>query len=106
MLHSVKEERDIIHSKISRRNYLLKHVTVEKISVTGIRGRRRKQQLNELKEATGYWKLKVEALAVAYRGGLGVQTRPPLPKFRSFDKVEPDCKLSRKCLVFLFQHPN
>jgi hypothetical protein len=30
----------------------------------------------------------------------------PLPKFRSFDKVEPDCKLSRKCLVFLFQHPN
>ena len=35
----------------------------------------------------------------------GVQTPPP-PKFRSFDEVEPDCKLSRKCLVFLFQHPN
>ena len=31
---------------------------------------------------------------------------PPPPKFRSFDKVEPDCKLSGKCLVFLFQHPN
>ena len=30
----------------------------------------------------------------------------PPPKFRSFDKVEPDCKLSGKCLVFLFQHPN
>ena len=28
------------------------------------------------------------------------------PKFRSFDKVEPHCKLSGKCLVFLFQHPN
>ena len=42
---------------------------------------------------------------VAYRVGWGggVQTRP---KFRSFDKVEPDCKLSGKCLVFLFQHPN
>ena len=38
-------------------------------------------------------------------GGLGVQ-RPLPPKFRSFDKVEPDCKLSGKCLVFLFQHPN
>ena len=33
----------------------------------------------------------------------GVQTSP---KFRSFDKVELDCKLSRKYLVFLFQHPN
>ena len=30
----------------------------------------------------------------------------PLPKFRSFDKVEPNCKLSGKCLVFLFEHPN
>jgi len=36
-------------------------------------------------------------------GGLGIQTPP---KFRNFDKVEPDCKLSGKCLVFLFQHPN
>jgi hypothetical protein len=43
---------------------------------------------------------------VAYRGGVwGVQTSPP-PKFRSFDKVETDCKLSGKCLVFLFQHPD
>ena len=31
---------------------------------------------------------------------------PPPLKIWSFDKVEPDCKLSRKCLVFLFQHPN
>ena len=31
---------------------------------------------------------------------------PPPPKFRSFDTVEPDYKLSRKYLVFLFQHPN
>jgi hypothetical protein len=42
--------------------------------------------------------------AVAYRTG-GLACSNP-PKFRSFDKVEPDCKLSRKCLVFLFQHPN
>jgi hypothetical protein len=34
----------------------------------------------------------------------GVQ--PPPPKFLSFDKVEPDCKLSGKCIVFLFQQPN
>ena len=39
------------------------------------------------------------------RGGGFGGFKPP-PKFRSFDKVEPDCKLSRKCLVFLFQHPN
>ena len=38
------------------------------------------------------------------RGGEG-QTPPPTT-FRSYDKVKPDCKLSRKCLVFLFQHPN
>ena len=30
----------------------------------------------------------------------------PPPKFRIFDKVELDCKLSGKRLVFLFQHPN
>ena len=44
-------------------------------------------------------------------GGLGVGVqgsipRPPPPKFRSFDKVEPDFKLSGKCIVFLFQHLN
>ena len=39
------------------------------------------------------------------REGWGVQTPSP-PKFRSFDKVELDCKVSRKCLVFLFQHRN
>jgi hypothetical protein len=33
-----------------------------KIKVTGIRGRRRKQLLDDLKDKRGYWKLKVEAL--------------------------------------------
>ena len=37
------------------------------------------------------------------RGWGGVQT--PL-KFRRYDKVEPDCKFSGTCLVFLFQQPN
>jgi hypothetical protein len=37
-------------------------------------------------------------------GGGGGGLNPP--KFRSFDKVKPDCKLNGKCLVFLFQHPN
>jgi len=48
---------------------------------------------------------KLACEAVAYRGGgFGVFKHPP--KFRSFDKAAFDCKLSGKCLVFLFQHPN
>ena len=40
-------------------------------------------------------------------GGFGVfKPLPPLPKFRSFDKVEPGCKLSGIFLVFLFLYPN
>ena len=34
---------------------------------------------------------------VAYRGGEFGVFKPPAPKFLSFDKVEPDCKLSGKC---------
>ena len=41
---------------------------------------------------------------VSTGGVWGVET-PPL-KFRSFDKSAFDCKLSRKCLVFQFQHLN
>jgi hypothetical protein len=33
-----------------------------RIEVTGRRGRRREQLLNDLKEMTGYWKYKEEAL--------------------------------------------
>ena len=53
-----------------------------------------------MEERPPIWKI-----TVAYRGGFGGIQTPP-PKFRNFDKVEPDCKLSGKCLVFLFQHPN
>jgi hypothetical protein len=49
-----------------RRNCLLKHVVEGKIDgrieVTGRRGRRRKQLLDELKETRGYMKLKEEAI--------------------------------------------
>ena len=37
---------------------------------------------------------------------LGCSTPPSPTKFRSFDTAAFDWKLSRKCLVFLFQHPN
>ena len=50
--------------------------------------------------------VKVPVCSGVPRGSLGGSKPPPPPKFRSFDKVEPDCKLSGKCLVFLFQHPN
>jgi hypothetical protein len=76
VLHRVKEERNILHTikrrkvnwigHILRRYCLLKHVIEgkleERIEMTGIRGRKRKQLLDDLKEKGGYWKLKDEAL--------------------------------------------
>jgi replicative superfamily II helicase len=75
VLHRVKEERNILHTikrkaswigHILRRNCLLKHVIEGKLGgrteMTGRRGRRRKQLLDDLKEKRRYWKLKEEAL--------------------------------------------
>jgi replicative superfamily II helicase len=76
ILHRVKEERNILHTikrrkanwigHILRRNCLLKHVIEGKlegrIEMTGRRGRRRKQLLDDLKEKRRYWKLKEETL--------------------------------------------
>jgi hypothetical protein len=76
VLQRVKEDRNILQTIrrrkvnwvgcILRRNCLLKHVTEGKlegrIEVTGRRGRRRKQLVDDLKEKRGYWKLKYEAL--------------------------------------------
>jgi hypothetical protein len=76
VLQRDKEERNILHiikrrkanwiGHILHRNYLLKHVAEEKLEgrmeMTGRRGRRRKQLLDDLKEKTRYWKLKEEAL--------------------------------------------
>jgi hypothetical protein len=72
----VKKERNILHTitrrkanwigHILRRNCLLKHVTAGKIEgsieITGKRGRRRKQLLDDLRETRAYWKLKDEAV--------------------------------------------
>jgi hypothetical protein len=65
VLRRVKEENNILNTikrrntnwiaHILRRNCLLKRVSIE---VTGRRGRRLKQILNDLKEIRGYWKLK------------------------------------------------
>jgi hypothetical protein len=78
VLHRVKEERNIVHTILVKRrkanwighnlcrNCLLKHVIEGKlegrIEMTGRRGKRRKQLLDDLKEKRGYWKLKEEAL--------------------------------------------
>jgi hypothetical protein len=71
VLHRVKEEKNTLHTIKQRkanwighilcRNFILKHIIEGKISGTRRRGRRRKQLLNELKEARRYWKLKEEA---------------------------------------------
>jgi hypothetical protein len=76
VLHRVKEDRNILHTikrrkanwigHILRRNCLLKHVIEGKlegrIEMTEIRGRRRKQLLDDLTEKRRYLKLKEEAL--------------------------------------------
>jgi hypothetical protein len=76
VLHKVKEERNILHTikrrkanwigHILRRNCLLKRVIEGKIKgrieMTGRRGRRRKQLLDDLKEKRRYWKLKEKVL--------------------------------------------
>jgi hypothetical protein len=76
VLHRVKEERNIVHTikrrkanwvgHILRRDCLLKHVIEGKLKgrteMTGRRGRRCKQLLDDLKEKRRYWKLKEEAL--------------------------------------------
>jgi hypothetical protein len=68
---------------ILHRNCLLKHViegkTEETVDVTGRRGRRRKQLLDDLKERRGCWKLKEEALdrtlwRTGYEPGVGQTT--------------------------------
>jgi ribosomal 50S subunit-associated protein YjgA (DUF615 family) len=71
VLHRVKEERDILHTirrrkanwigHILRRNCLLIQIIEGKIRGTRKQGRRRKQLLDDLKEARSYWKLKEEA---------------------------------------------
>jgi hypothetical protein len=68
VLHRVKEERNILHTirrrkanwiwHILRRNCLLSHIIEVKIRGTRRRGRRRKQLLDDLKEARRYWNLK------------------------------------------------
>jgi hypothetical protein len=76
VLHRVKDERNIVHTikrrkanwigHILRRNCLLKLVIEVKlegrIEMTGRRGIRRKQLLDDLKEKRIYCKLKEEAL--------------------------------------------
>jgi hypothetical protein len=76
VLHTVKEERNILDTikrrkanwigHILHRNCLLKHVIEGKfegwIEMMGRRGRRRKQLLDDLKEDRRYWKLKEETL--------------------------------------------
>jgi hypothetical protein len=76
VLQRIKEERNILHTikrreanwivHILRRNCLLKHVIegklARRIEMTGRRGRRRKQLLDDLKKKRRSWKLKEEAL--------------------------------------------
>jgi hypothetical protein len=66
ILHTIKRRKANWIGHILPRNCLLKRVIEGKIEgrieMTGKRGRRRKQLLDDLKEKRRYWKLKEEAL--------------------------------------------
>jgi hypothetical protein len=71
ILHTIKRRKANWIGHILRRNCLLKWV-IEGKRVMGRRKRRRKQLLDDLKERTGYWKLKQEALGrTVLRTGFG-----------------------------------
>jgi len=91
VLFGVKEQRNILHgiSKpkanwigyILRRNCLLQQVIEGKmkggIEVTGRRGRRRRELLDDLKDRRGYCQLKEEALdRTMWRAGFGRGSGP------------------------------
>jgi hypothetical protein len=59
---TIKRSKDNWVDSILHRNCHLKHVVEEKSERIGRRGRRRKQLLDDLKEAKGYWKLKEKSL--------------------------------------------
>jgi len=50
------------HSRNSRLKHVIEANIEESVDVTGRRRRRRKQLLDNLKEKTGYWKLRQETL--------------------------------------------
>jgi hypothetical protein len=60
--HTIKRRKANLIGHILRRNCLLKHVIEGKLEgrreMTGRRGRRRKQLLDDLQEKRRYWKLK------------------------------------------------
>jgi hypothetical protein len=66
ILHTIKWQKVNWIGHILRGNCLLKHVIDRKIEgnieVMGIRGRRHKQLLDDLKKKRGHWKLKDDAL--------------------------------------------
>jgi hypothetical protein len=67
----------VLSVKGQERYCLLTYVPEGKIEVTGRQGRRHKEPLDNLKERTGYWKLKDEALdGTLWRTRLGRGYRP------------------------------
>ena len=90
VLHSVKEEWNILHTipwrkvnwivPILCRNCLLKHVIEGKIQGMGRKGRKCKQLVDDLKEKGIYWNLKEVAVdhtlwSTCFRIGCGPVTR-------------------------------
>ena len=110
VLHRTKEDRNTLHrikrrntnwiGHILGRNCLLKHFIGGKIGggieVMGGRGRSSKQLLDDLKETTGYWKFKEEALdRTVWRTRFGRGFGPVVRQL-------PDYMASHKAATFAF----
>ena len=77
MLRLVKEERNVLHTIKGRLTGLATSCVIEgkiagRIEVARRRERRCKRLLGDIKEKSGYWKLKMEALDhILWRTGFG-----------------------------------
>ena len=90
-LQTIKTRKAHWIGHILRRNCFLKNVIVENMEgrekVTGRRGRRRKKLLDDLKEKTGYCKLKEEAVyRTVLKGHFGRDCGPVVRHARELNK--------------------
>ena len=82
-LQTVKRKNTVLIGHILRRKHVIRG-KIERTEVTGTRGRRRKQLLDELKKKRGYWNVKDETLDLP---SFGTCKRCHVPVARQITKL-------------------